>query len=175
MGFAIDFSEIEQFVKNMEIAEQDFNQFLYNFLLEMAYRIIANTKKKTPVDTGALRNAWAVETDKVTEKTVRRKHKSEKSKRKGFTHVKQYTQEGDVIVSGEGATLAVVLTNPMEYATDIEYGHRIVVGTGENKREVGWFNGVFMLKTSIEYVQKEMPLRFEKEFKEFCKQHGIEV
>ena len=147
MGFAIDFSEIEQFVKNMEIAEQDFNQFLYNFLLEMAYRIIANTKKKTPVDTGALRNAWAVETDKVTEKTVRRKHKSEKSKRKGFTHVKQYTQEGDVIV----------------------------VGTGENKREVGWFNGVFMLKTSIEYVQKEMPLRFEKEFKEFCKQHGIEV
>ncbi len=171
MGFAIDFSEIEQFVKNMEIAEQDFNQFLYNFLLEMAYRIIANTKKKTPVDTGALRNAWAVETDKVTEKTVSRKSKRTGKRKK----VSAYTQEGDVIVSGEGATLAVVLTNPMEYATDIEYGHRIVVGTGENKREVGWFNGVFMLKTSIEYVQKEMPLRFEKEFKEFCRQHGIEV
>lgn len=170
MGFSVDFSELEQLVNDMKITEQDFNQFLYNFLLEMAYRVIARTKKKTPVDTGALRNAWAVETDKVTEKTVSRKSKRTGKKK----DVSAFKQEGDIIVSGEGKTLAVVLSNPMEYATDIEYGHRIVVGTGENKREVGWFDGVFMLRTSIDVIQAQMPLRYEKAFKEFCKQHGIE-
>ena len=138
MGFSVDFSGLEKLVKDMKITETDFNQFLYDFLLEMAYRIIAKTKPKTPVDTGALRNAWT-----ITE------------------------------IIGEGEELAVVLSNPMEYATEIEYGHRIVVGTGENKREVGWYNGIFMLRTSIDYIQKQMPARYNKAFKAFCAAHGI--
>ena len=76
-------------------------------------------------------------------------------------------------ISGSGRDIYVEILNPMEYATDIEYGHRIVAGTGENKKEVGWYNGKFMLKTSIDEIQQQMPLRFEKEFKAFCKKHGI--
>lgn len=79
------------------------------------------------------------------------------------------------MVSGEGKELAVIISNPMEYATDIEYGHRIVAGTGADKVEVGWYNGHFMLKTSIENIQRQMPLRYERQFKDFCRSHGISV
>ena len=170
MGFTVDFSEFDKLKKSYESLEKDFNKFLYSFLIEMAERIIAKTKLKTPVDTGALRNAWAVETDKVTAKTEMRT-----SKRTGkLKETTSYTQEGKIITSGSGKELTVILSNPMEYATDIEYGHRIVSGSGENKTEIGWYNGHFMLKTSIDEIEKQMPLRFEREFKAFCKAHGID-
>ena len=138
MGFTIDFSEFEKLRKQYKAMENDFDSFLRNFLVEMAERILAQTKPKTPHDTGALRNAWTL---------------------------------GDV--TGSGSEIAVEILNPMEYATDIEYGHRIVAGTGENKHEVGWYNGHFMLKTSIESIQRQMPLRYERQFKDFCKAHGL--
>ena len=138
MGFVIDFSEFDRFQKEMKSMDKDFNRFLEDFLLEMAQRIIAQTKPKTPVDTGALRNAWTLGA-----------------------------------IRGSGKEISVEILNPMEYATDIEYGHRIVAGTGENKKEVGWYDGRFMLKTSIDNIQAQMPLRFERDFQRFCKQHGI--
>ena len=138
MGFSVDFSELEKLVKDMKITQRDFNGFLYKFLLRMANEVIRQTKPKTPVDTGALKNAWKL---------------------------------GEI--TGSGRDIAVVIENPMEYATDIEYGHRIVRGTGADKVEVGWYNGVFMLKTSIDNVRSKMPAAYDIEFRKFCKEHGI--
>ena len=169
MGFSIDFSEFEKLIKDMKATEQDFNKFLRDFLLRMAGEVIRQVKPKTPHDTGALQNAWAIQTDKVSSKSVTM------TNRKGKQVQRQsYTQEGDLMVSGSGKDLAVIISNPMEYATDIEYGHRIVRGTGADKVEVGWYNGVFMLKTSIENVQRKMPAAYEIAFKQFCKEHGID-
>ena len=168
MGFTVDFSELEKLVRDMKITQQDFNGFLYKFLLRMANEVIRQTKQGTPHDTGALQNAWAVETSKVTSKTVTMTNRKGKSVQR-----QSFTQEGDLIVSGSGKELAVILSNPMEYATDIEYGHRIVRGTGADKVEVGWYNGVFMLKTSIDNVVSKMPAAYDIEFKKFCKEHGI--
>ena len=166
MGFKVDFSDLEKLKDALIITENEFNSFLYDFLLEMAERVIAKTKPRTPVDTGALRSAWAVETDKVTAST-----KTRTSKRTGQkVDTTAYSQEGNVIVSGSGKYLAVVLSNPMEYATEIEYGHRIV----RSGVEVGWYEGVFMLRVSIDEIDKQMPARYEKEFKRFCKAKGLD-
>ena len=173
MGFKIDFSELEKLKDELKITEQEFNSFLYKFLLEMANRIIAKTKPRTPLDTGALRSAWAVETSKVSEKTVRRKHKNKKSKMYGkYSNTKSYTQEGDILVSGSGENLAVILSNPMEYATDVEYGHRIMGGIGK-KDEIGWHEGRFMLKISIDEVNRQMPSRYKKALNAFCVARGL--
>ena len=139
MGFKVDFSEFNRMAKKYEQMEKEFNQFLEKFLVEMAERILARTKPKTPVDTGALRSAWELGS-----------------------------------ITGSGREISIEILNPMEYATDIEYGHRIVVGTGQNKKEVGWYNGKFMLKTSIDEIQKQMPFRFNYQFADFCKRLGIE-
>lgn len=147
MGFTIDFSEFEKYVKAMKATERDFNNFLRDFLLRMANEILRETKLKQSghygedfkaYDTGAMTNAWTLGS-----------------------------------ITGSGRDISVEIINPMEYATDIEYGHRIVVGTGENKKEVGWFDGKFMLKTSIENIQRQMPAAYDIAFRQFCKSHGI--
>lgn len=138
MGFAVDFSQFEKLIKDMKATEKDFNNFLHDFLLRMANEVLRETKPKTPVDTGALKNAWTLGS-----------------------------------ITGSGRDIAVEIINPMEYATDIEYGHRLVKGKGADKVEVGWFNGVFMLKTSIDNVISKMPAAYDIAFRQFCKSHGI--
>lgn len=134
MGFKVDFSELEKLEKEMKITAQEFNDFLRDFLTEMVLRVIAKTKPRTPVDTGALRNGWDI---------------------------------GGI--KGSGKEISVEIFNPMEYATDIEYGHRIVRGG----IEVGYYNGRFMLKTSIDEIDKEMPERYKNEFRKFCVMKGL--
>ena len=72
-------------------------------------------------------------------------------------------------VKHSGKNLYVELKNPMKYASFIEYGHRIVRGGVE----VGWYEGRFMLKISIDEVKAQMPLRYRKQFHDWCKMKGI--
>ena len=133
-SFKVDFSDLEKLKESLEISERDFDGFLRNFLVEMANRVIAKTKPRTPKDTGALRNAW---------------------------------QLGNI--SGNGKEISVEILNPMEYATEIEYGHRIV----RNGVEVGWYEGNFMLKISMDEVDRQMPARYKKQFNAFCVLRGL--
>lgn len=119
-----DFSEFEQFFKNFNDAHKDFDAFLRDFLLEQGLRVIAKTKPRTPVDTGALRNMWSI---------------------------------GEVRAAGQN--LEVDLINSQEYASFMEYGHRLVNGA--------WQDGRFMLTISMDEVQRQMPARFDKAFKQY--------
>lgn len=134
MAFSINYKELSAYVSSVTLMKNDFNKFLREFLLEMADRIIARVKPRTPVDTGALRRSWEL---------------------------------GDI--KGEGGNISVEILNGMDYATDIEYGHRIVV----HGSEVGWYEGRFMLKISIDEIRKQMPSRYTEEFYAFCLEKGI--
>lgn len=135
MAFSIDFKELNAYASAVTVFKNDFNSFLKKFLIEMAERVIARTKPRTPVDTGALRSAW---------------------------------QLGDI--HGEGKNISVEILNGMEYATDVEYGHRVV----RNGVEIGWAEGRYMLKISIDEIKRQMPARYQSEFKKFCLEKGIE-
>ena len=136
MGFNLDINEFKAYNQSIMSFQNDFNQFLKNLLIEMAERVIARTKPRTPVDTGALRNAW---------------------------------QLGEI--KSTGKDISVEILNPMEYATEIEYGHRIVL----NGTEIGWYEGRFMLNISIDEIRRQIPSRYEQELKKLCIQHGIEI
>lgn len=56
MGF--NFGEMEDFIEKMEELEEDNIKFLKSFMLEVGGRVLASTKRMTPVDTGTLRNKW---------------------------------------------------------------------------------------------------------------------
>ena len=62
---------------------------------------------------------------------------------------------GEVVRDGD--TLKVTISNPVEYAKYVEYGH---MDRGHKK----WINGKFMCSLSIIEVKKKMPQRFKKEF-----------
>ena len=134
MGFSVDYKELSTYISSITVMKKEFHRFLRKFLLEMAERIIARVKPRTPVDTGALKNSWEL---------------------------------GDI--QGEGESISVEILNGMEYATDIEYGHRIVI----NGSEIGWYEGRFMLKISIDEIRRQIPARYQAEFKKFCIEHRL--
>lgn len=72
-------------------------------------------------------------------------------------------------VNGYGKNISVDILNGADYASYIEYGHRIVM----NGVEVGWYDGRFMLKTSVDEIRREMPERYQREFASFCSKMGI--
>lgn len=135
MAFSFEYHEMSKYVKDFQrVGEKEWKDFLKGFLAEMAQRILAKTKEKTPVDTGNLRSSWQV---------------------------------GEPYFSGKD--LCCEIKNGAEYASFVEYGHRIVRGG----TEIGWHEGRFMLRISTEEIRRQMPLRFAKEFAQFCKEHGV--
>ena len=62
---------------------------------------------------------------------------------------------GEVVRDGD--VLKVTISNPVEYAKYIEYGHM-------DRSHQKWINGKFMCSLSIIEVKKKMPQRFKKEF-----------
>lgn len=158
MGFKLDMKELLKYSKKLAKASDGFEDFLKDFLIEMANRIIAKTKARTPVDTGALRSSWGIETEKT--KVVKGTNNQGRKMLKTI-------RTGDIKYNGK--EISLILSNPMEYATDIEYGHRIV----RNGAEVDWYEGRFMLKTSVDEVRKQMPHRYVKEFNAWCERNGI--
>ena len=139
MGFKIDDKDFQRFTE--KFGEMNFNQFLKDFLLEQAERLIAKVKPRTPVDTGDLRRHWDISN-----------------------------------IYGSGKDIYVEIINNMEYATEVEYGHR-----GKYVPALGvtlftdrfWTEGRFMLKISTEEVRRQMPLRYEQSFAKFCNEMGI--
>ena len=140
MGFSVNYKELSAYLSSITVMKDEFHSFLKKFLIEMANRVIAKTKPRTPKETGALRSAWEL---------------------------------GEI--SGVGENIYIEIKNPMEYATDIEYGHRIMGHGSSVGIEFGWYEGRFMLKISIDEVRRQMPLRYQSRFKEFCKENGLIV
>lgn len=59
-GGKFDFSEFEKFGKNLEEMKKAFPDFLVECVKELAYRLLAKTVPRTPVDKGELRRGWTI-------------------------------------------------------------------------------------------------------------------
>lgn len=122
----MDYKQFEDLNKQYKDVLKGFNKFIEDFLFEQGMRVLRKTKLRTPVDTGALRNAWNL----------------------------------DENVYRKGNELYVILHNPLNYASFIEYGHT-------KPGRIGWVDGYFMATVSIQEVQDAIPARWNKAFKQF--------
>lgn len=152
-NWGVDTKEWKKYQEKLEKISQNssddtFIYFLRGFMVEMANRVIAKTKPRTPVGTpestgipnyvgGTLRRNW---------------------------------QLGKIIA--EGKRISVEILNPTEYATEVEYGHRIMGGAGHSI-EVGWKDGRFMLTISVNEIRNQIPARFAQQWSDFCKRWGL--
>lgn len=57
--------DLKDYVKKMSLLPNELNKTIEMFLEESAMAIINQAKKRTPVDTGALRASWYMDNDKV--------------------------------------------------------------------------------------------------------------
>lgn len=150
-GFFYD--EFEKWVKNLGVAEKDFEVFLKSFLLEQAQRVVALAKDRTPVDTGALRASYQIGGQEVAlTYTVDAQGKEH------FDFDAEHSQIADISLVGDN--LEVIIWNPMEYASYVEYGHHA-------------YQGRYMLTIAVDTVNEAMPTRFERQFTEFLIRKGV--
>ena len=156
MSNDFDFSELEKYCKEFEKTSQEFETFLKKFLLQQAQRVVRLAKQKTPVDTGALINSWAIGSQKVV-----LKEKGGTSKKSGKLLVTVDFENSDITDSNIiGNLMEVEISNGMEYASYVEYGHHS-------------YEGRFMLTIAVDTVQNAVEGRFKKEFMQFMKERGV--
>lgn len=109
---------------------QEPEEFMKDCAKELAARLLRMVVQRTPADTGTLRRAW---TDGTSSE--------------GYANSVQVNHSGNVY--------EIAITNPMEYASYVEYGHR----TPNHK---GWVPGKFMMKISEEELERIAPAILEQ-------------
>ena len=152
-NFNFDYKQFKDFVADFGIMEDEFQTFLKGYLLQQAQRVVRSAKLRTPVDTGALRNSWGIGSQKIALKST--------IDDLGAEHVTIDTKNSQVAnINVVGSYLEVTIWNGMEYASYVEFGHHS-------------YPPQYMLTIAIDIVEKAMPGRFNKQFKEFLKSKGV--
>ena len=109
---------------------QEPEEFMKDCAKELAARLLKMVVQRTPADTGTLRRAW-----------------TDGTSYEGYANSVQVNHSGNVY--------EIAITNPMEYASYVEYGHR----TPNHK---GWVPGKFMMKISEEELERIAPAILEQ-------------
>lgn len=120
-----DYTQMEQLMKRMEKFERvDKEELCRDLAVEIAARLLRMAKRRTPVDTGTLRESW----------TIENKH---------------------LVAIKRGNAYEVTITNSMEYASYVEFGHR-------TSNHMGFVPGVYMLTVSEQELKKTAPRIIER-------------
>lgn len=145
-----DFKELEQFRDKIEsLSDSQVDQFCEAVVKELAARLLGKVIKRTPVGEyhekgkkgGTLRRGWT---------TQKSGSGSEGMKTRGAS---QYVDT--LTVHHYGGNYVIEITNPVEYASYVEYGHRKRGGKG-------WANGRFMMTISEKELERQAPAVIEK-------------
>lgn len=158
-----DYSDFKKFYNDLKKMRDDSERFCKQFVLQMAYRAIAIAKKNTPTDTHLLRNSWNLGDGVV----VTYNNFDEAGKEQIFVDNISSKSATVASVTKVGNDFVIYVFNPCEYALYVEYGHV----TRDREKYV---EGFFMLTIAINKVEKELPKRFEKAFKEWVKSLGLD-
>lgn len=122
-----DFRQLAEVAENIKaLKDGAINNFTKDVANEIALRLIRRIKEKTPIDTGTLRNGWAI---------------------------------GSITESSD--MYAIEIINPVEYASEVEYGHRQEVGRYvpalKKRLKKSWVQGKFMMTISITEIDLLTP------------------
>ena len=170
----VDFKELAEFQKRVEKLNSSMRQeFVEQCARELAARLLRKVIKRTPVGKypsgsgkvgGSLRRGWTTKDEKTamytalfgggeggsggtgTQKEVFGKG-SVAENAKGFANSLNVKKQGGVYI--------VEITNPVEYASYVEYGHRTRGGGG-------WVSGKFMMTISEQEVRSIAPALLQK-------------
>ena len=135
-----DFKQLTEFTKKIEqLNDQQKEEFLESCCKELAARLLAKVIKRTPSDSGTLRRGWT----------------GGKSQ-----NASAYANSLNIIKMGN--KYRIDITNPIEYASYVEYGHR-------TSNHQGWVNGHFMLTISEQELNSMSDAILLKRLNKFMK------
>lgn len=70
-------------------------------------------------------------------------------------------------------TLKLYFKNTAYYADWVEYGHAKPYRSGAQPGSVDWVDGYFMMTTTLDEIYREMPAKFDNEFRRYLRKFGI--
>lgn len=165
----MDYDEFEALLNGFKDLQKTHEKFIRNFITEMGMRTMAQTKAGTPVDTGALRNAW--ELSGVI--------------RKGdelmiiifnpmlyASHVEDGHRQKRRFVPGYWKNKRFVYT-PYYGKGPMPKGTGPQGGGGGMMLKNRWVPGHHMARIAITKIERELPARYNRAFKKFLK--GLNV
>lgn len=126
----VDTRQLDAFSKKLQQATRDdVDKFLDKCAKQLAIRLLRRTIQKTPKDLGNLQRGWTAKqgTPPCREYSTR-------------STPEQWAESA--LVKHSGKQIQITISNPIEYAVYVEYGHR-------TRDLVGWVPGQFMLTLSI--------------------------
>lgn len=132
-----DYQQLKRLRDKVEkFSKVDLDAFCIEISRELAYRLIAKTRRRTPTDTGALRRGWT---------------NGQSTSPKAFAST--------IPVIKAGNEYRIDITNVVDYAASVEFGHRqtpgrFVPAIGK-KLKKGWVKGRFMLTISENELRGE--------------------
>jgi hypothetical protein len=137
----MDFSGLKKFQKNLQkLNEKARSEFTEAALKGLAARLLSKVVKATPV--GYYKGGEYICTmDGRPHESAAAEGKQGGTLRRGWT-VGEITKNGGAYI--------IEISNNVEYAPYVEYGHRTAKGTG-------WVDGHFMLTVSENELQKDAP------------------
>ncbi|QEH69919.1 HK97 gp10 family phage protein [Cellulosilyticum sp. WCF-2] len=121
---------------------------------ELSARLLAKVIRRTPVGQyeagngktgGTLRRGW----------TAKSHHEAQSG---GSKNAKAYVNS--LVITQSGDTYQIEITNPVEYAPYIEFGHR-------TRNHKGWVPGRFMLTISEKELESQAPKILERKLMQY--------
>ena len=147
-----DYAQLLEFQKKLEALAkgQEKEQFLESCAKELAARLLAKAILRTPVGQysvqsgkrgGTLRRGWTGGTD---------------------TSAANYAKS--ISITKAGDYYRIIITNPVEYAQYVEFGHRTIKKDG-----CGWCEGKHMLQISEQELNSIAPQVLDAKLTKFLK------
>lgn len=141
MKLDVDCKELHAFVKKLErLNDKRIHDFISDTSKALAARLIAMAKGRTNVITGQLRRGWTGEKEQSAT---------------AYANSLPVERSGDKFI--------ITITNPVEYASYVEYGHRTVSG--------GWVEGRYMLTRSEMELEEDLPRLLEHRIEIFFRRY----
>ena len=143
-----NFDDVKKLKENLEEVQKKHDGYIEACAKELAARLLTKVIKGTPVG-----GYWE---DEFGKKHKIKNYYGSGTLQKGWTGgmtAKAFAES--TVVKKNGNTYTVEITNPVEYAEYVEYGHR-------TRNHKGWIPGKFMLTLSENELQKDAPAIIEK-------------
>lgn len=185
-----DVRELEKFRDNLVEFENKLDVFISDCAKELTARLLRTVIKRTPVGkkpkvekkTQKVKSSSGKTHSFLTREgailqthwsgyvggTLRRgwTSKTESEAESGGSSVDPVAYASTLPIVRSGNLFRIVIVNPVEYASYVEYGHRQTPGRyvpalGKKLKE-GWVPGRFMLTISAEEIQRKSPQIIEK-------------
>lgn len=143
-----DTKELDKFAEKLKgLSEEKVQKFNEDTIKEIAARTLAKIIARTPVGEypaglgkvgGTLRRGWTAGKDTDPYSFIL----------------------NDIDVIKKGRTYIIVLSNLINYASYVNYGHR-------TRNHKGWVEGQFFMEISEDEIQDELPAILEKKLNDF--------